>query len=45
NTRVNKQQIATIQLAFEIHGREELENICDKIRSIQGIVDIERAGA
>ena len=45
NTRVNKQQIATIQLSFEISGREELENICDKIRSVQGIVDIERAGA
>ena len=45
NTRVNKQQIATIQLTFEIHGRDELENICDKIRSVQGVVDIERAGA
>ena len=45
NTRVNKQQIATIQLSFEISGRDELENICDKIRSVQGIVDIERAGA
>ena len=40
NTRVNKQQIATIQLSFEISGRDELENICDKIRSVQGIVDI-----
>ena len=44
NTRVNKQQIATIMLAFEIHGREELESICDKIRTVQGVVDIERAG-
>ena len=44
NTRVNKQSVATIQLTFEIHSREELESISDKIRSVQGVVDIERAG-
>lgn len=42
NTRTNKQGIATMQISFEISGREELNRIIDKIRSIESIIDIER---
>ncbi len=43
NTKTNRQGVATMQTSFEISGKEELERIIDKIRGIEGIVDIERA--
>lgn len=42
NTRTNKQGLATMQTAFEISGREELNRIIDKIRGIESVIDIER---
>lgn len=42
NTRVNKQGTATIMVSFEIGGREELQRIIDKLRTIESIIDIER---
>ena len=42
NTRVNKQGTATIMISFEISGREELQRIVDKLRTIESIIDIER---
>ena len=42
NTRVNKQGLATLQTTFEISGRDELNRIIDKIRSIESVIDIER---
>lgn len=42
NTRTSKQGLATLQTTFEIGGREELNRIIDKIRSIESVVDIER---
>ena len=42
NTRVSKQGTATIMVSFEISGREELQRIVDKIRTIESIIDIER---
>lgn len=42
NTRVNKQGLATMSIAFETSGKEELKNIIDRIRNIESIVDIER---
>ena len=42
NTRINKQGLATLQTTFEISGRDELNRIIDKIRSIESVVDIER---
>ncbi|MBR5047846.1 MAG: bifunctional (p)ppGpp synthetase/guanosine-3',5'-bis(diphosphate) 3'-pyrophosphohydrolase, partial [Eubacterium sp.] len=41
-TRVSKQGLATIYLSFETSGREELDTIMNKLRNIEGIVDIER---
>ncbi len=42
NTRINKQGLATLQTTFEISGRDELNRIIDKIRSIESVIDIER---
>lgn len=42
NTRINKQGVATMAIAFEISGRNELTRIIEKLRSIAGILDIER---
>ncbi len=42
NTRVSKQGIATMVVAFEISSRGELQRIIDKIRAIESIIDIER---
>lgn len=42
NTRVSKQGTATIMINFEISGREELQRIIDKLRTIESILEIER---
>ncbi len=42
NCRINKQDIATLQMNFEITGRDELNRIIDKIRGIESVIDIER---
>ncbi len=42
NTRVSKQGTATIMVNFEISGREELQRIMDKLRTIESILEIER---
>lgn len=43
NSRVNKKGLATINLGFDIHGKEELNRIVDKLRKIEGVTDIVRA--
>lgn len=42
NSRTNKQGKATIVMTFDIHGIEELNKLTDKIRQIEGVLDIER---
>ena len=42
NCRINKQNIATIYVSFNIHSTMELDSIIQKLRSIQGVLDIER---
>jgi len=42
NIRVNKQNMAIMDMAFEIKNREELVMIIEKIRSIKSVIDIER---
>ena len=42
NSRANKQGRATISISFEIGGKEELNRIIDKLRNIEGVLDIER---
>lgn len=42
NVRTSKQGKATIIMTFDIHGTEELNRLADKIRQIEGVMDIER---
>lgn len=42
NTRVNKQGIVTMNISFDIAGKDELTHLLEKIRQVQSIIDIER---
>ena len=42
NVRTSKQGKATIVMTFDIHGVEELNRLIDKLRQIEGVLDIER---
>ena len=42
NTRIAKDDIATLQTTFEIASREELNRLIDKLRNIESVIDIER---
>ena len=42
NSRVNKKGIATINLGFDIHGKDELNRLVEKLRNIDGVTDIAR---
>ena len=42
NVRTSKQGTATISIGFEIHGKDQLNEIIAKIRNIESILDIER---
>ncbi len=42
NVRTSKQGKATIIMTFDIHGIEELNRLTDKLRQIDGVIDIER---
>ena len=43
NVRTSKQGTATIEAGFIVHGREELSKIIEKLRQLDGVMDIERA--
>jgi len=42
NIRTSKQGKATIIMTFDINGIEELNRLTDKLRQIEGVLDIER---
>ena len=42
NTRMSKQGQATLQTAFEVESKEELNRVIDRIRGIDSVIDIER---
>ena len=42
NTRIAKDDVATLQTSFEIGSREELNRIIDKLSTIESVIDIER---
>jgi GTP pyrophosphokinase len=42
NTRTSKQGTATMALSFDIHGKEELGRLTDRLRQIEGVIDIKR---
>ncbi len=43
NVRTSKQGTATVDVTFDIHGKEELKGIMDKLRQVNGVEDIERS--
>lgn len=43
NVRTSKQGTATIETGFIVHGRDELSKIVEKLRQLDGVIDIERA--
>lgn len=42
NTRVNKQNIATMSISFEISSKDELTHIVEKVRAVPNVMDIDR---
>ncbi len=42
HSNTSKQGIATITLAFETKGKEELTSLISKIRQVESVIDIER---
>ena len=42
NTRTNKQGVVTLKSSFEICSKMELQNVMDRLRSIENVIDIER---
>ena len=43
NVRTSKQGKATIEMGFIVHGREELSRLIEKLRQLEGVIDIERS--
>ena len=42
NIRTSKKGTATIDTGFIVHGREELNSVIEKLRQVEGVIDIER---
>lgn len=42
NVRTSKKGTATFELGFIVHGRDELHRLIEKLRQLEGILDIER---
>ena len=42
NVRTSKHDTATIEIAFSTSGKEELREVVEKLRAINGVMDIER---
>ncbi len=43
NCRINKQDKATILVTFDVKSTEELQSLVEKIRNVDGVLDISRA--
>ncbi|MDO4307000.1 MAG: bifunctional (p)ppGpp synthetase/guanosine-3',5'-bis(diphosphate) 3'-pyrophosphohydrolase [Eubacteriales bacterium] len=42
NSRTNKQEKATVSMSFEVKSKEELQNLFEKIRQVESVIDVER---
>ena len=42
NVRTSKKGTATLEMGFIVRGREELNRLIEKLRQIEGVMDIER---
>ena len=43
NVRTSKQGTATIDMAFDVNSKEELNTLIEKIRQVESVLDIERS--
>ena len=41
NVRTSKKGTATLDMGFIVHGRDELNRVIDKLRQVEGVLDIE----
>ncbi|MCR4610762.1 MAG: bifunctional (p)ppGpp synthetase/guanosine-3',5'-bis(diphosphate) 3'-pyrophosphohydrolase [Lachnospiraceae bacterium] len=41
-SNTNKKDVATITVGFEVKTKDMLENVCSKLKTIEGVIDIER---
>jgi GTP pyrophosphokinase len=42
HSNTSKQGIATIEVAFQTKGRDEISHIIEKLKQIESVIDIER---
>ncbi len=42
NTRISRQGLATLDTSFQVENREELQNLVERLRQIENVIDIER---
>ena len=45
NTWTSRQGLATLEVQFEVASTVQLRSVIDKLRSIESVIDVERAGA
>ena len=43
NIRTSKQGTATVDMAFDVKSKEELNSLIEKIRQVESVIDIERS--
>ena len=43
NSRTNRQGLATIEMEFDVSGKEELAGLIGKVRQVESVLDIERS--
>ena len=44
NTKTNKQGVDTINISFEVSSRDQFSKTVEKMRQIEGVVDMDRNG-
>lgn len=44
NVRINKKNQATTVFGFEVNGKDELAKIAARIKSVEGVIEVRRAG-
>ena len=43
SSRVNKQGMATIEMSFEVSSVDDLQRLVARLRTVPGVVDIQRS--
>ncbi|MEE1114394.1 MAG: bifunctional (p)ppGpp synthetase/guanosine-3',5'-bis(diphosphate) 3'-pyrophosphohydrolase [Eubacterium sp.] len=43
NVRISRQGTATIDMTFDVHSKQELRELIEKVRNVESVLDVERA--